>query len=161
MLVKIHKVPPDGSCFYHAVSFLFLCKTSGNKTLPISVPFLRQLVASQIRKIISKPSHPLHSMASFYINDLNMTVNSYITDTLNSLWAGPLEALILAKALKIRIQIYPKQTLRRTGVKHIFSVSYSDAIVDAGDKRCPPLKLVLHGYNISKNLSGCHFDALF
>ena len=151
MFVKIYKVPADGSCFYHAISI-------GQK---LNVSFLRQLVASELRKIISKPKHPLHHFAIFYINDINLSYKSYIKHTLRSLWAGPLEAMILASALRIRIQIFTRQSLRSSGVKNIYSVHSSDAIVDVGDKLHSPLKLVIHGFNQHQHLSGCHFDALF
>ena len=81
--------------------------------------------------------------------------------TKDKMWAGPLEAMILAKILNIRIQIYPKQKLRRTGAKGVYSVRDEDAVVDVGDMRRVPMKLVSYGFSPKDGLTGCHYNAVF
>ena len=164
MYVKIHKVPGDGNCFYHAICAHLSCMFKGTARVVPSVHKLREQVAKLFDCVLdskNKSFSELRSYAMFYIQDANMTRAQYKKGIKTNMWAGPLEAILLSKILRLRIQVFSKSDLKRSQKERSLFVIKSEPLIDAGDKRRIAVALVLYGYDAALNMTGCHFDALF
>ena len=156
MKLKIIKVPGDNHCFFHSIIHHLKPNANSSLKLKLSVKKLRTLVAKTISKI--SKNNIDKSFVSFYLNDKNYSLKHYLHNIERNMWAGPLEALALSKALKIRIQVFNKSDLSKKG--KYYKVN-NDPIIDFGDKRKKPLRLVIYGFDFKSSVkSGCHYDAL-
>jgi hypothetical protein len=156
MKVQIIKVPGDNHCFFHSMIHHLKRNTNSSLKLKLSVKKLRTLVAKTISKLSNNDIDK--SFVNFYLNDQNMSLKQYTQNIQRNMWAGPLEAFALSKALKIRIQIFNKSDLSKKGKSYVIK---SDPIIDFGDKRKQPLRVVIYGFDfISSIKTGCHYDAL-
>ena len=156
MKVKIVNVPGDNHCFFHSIIHHLKPSANSSLKLKLSVKKLRTLVAKTISKISNNNIDK--SFVNFYLNDQNISLNHYIREIQRSMWAGPLEALALSKALKIRIQVFNKSDLSKKGNSYLIK---GCPIVDFGDKRKKPLRLVIYGFDFTSSVkTGCHYDAL-
>lgn len=156
MKVQIVNVPGDNHCFFHSI--IYHLKPTANNSLKqkLSVKSLRTIVARTISKI--SKSNIDKSFVNFYLNDQNISLKNYLHDIQKNMWAGPLEALALSKALKIRIQIFNKSEISKKGKTYYIN---GNPIIDFGDKRKKPLRLVLYGFDFKSSIkTGCHYDAL-
>ena len=152
----IKKVPGDGSCFYHSVLVGLRDKPlSSSLKSKINVQYLRKLVAKKIEVMYNNDVDK--SFVDFYINDTSNSLEKYINATLKNMWAGPLEAYALSKSLKIRIQVYNFSDLKKY---QDYYKSLKDPIIDFGDKRKKPVKVVIYGFDFTDRNTGFHYDAL-
>ena len=156
MKVKIVNVPGDNHCFFHSIIHHLKPFANSSLKLKLSVKKLRTIVAKSISQISN--NNVDKSFVNFYLNDQNISLKHYLRNIQRNMWAGPLEALALSKSLKIRIQIFDKSDLSKKG--KIYKIK-SDPIIDFGDKRKKPLRLVIHGFDFRSSIkTGCHYDAL-
>ena len=156
MKLRIVKVLGDNHCFFHSI--IHHLKPTANSSLKVklSVKKLRTIVAKSISQI--SKNNIDKSFVNFYLNDQNISLKKYTREIQRNMWAGPLEALALSKALKIRIQIFNKSDLSKKG--KLYKIK-NDPIVDFGDKRKKPLRLVIYGFDFNSSVkTGCHYDAL-
>ena len=156
MKVRIVNVPGDNHCFFHSIIHHLKPIANSSLKLKLSVKKLRALVAKTISKISNNNINK--SFVDFYLNDENISLKHYTQEIQRNMWAGPLEALALSKALKIRIQVFNKSDLSKKG--KLYSIK-CDPIIDFGDKRKKPLRLVIYGFDFKNSVkTGCHYDAL-
>jgi len=156
MNVRIVNVPGDNHCFFHSIIHHLKPIANSSLKLKLSVKKLRTIVAKSISQISN--NNVDKSFVNFYLNDQNISLKHYLRNIQRNMWAGPLEALALSKSLKIRIQIFDKSDLSKKG--KIYKIK-SDPIIDFGDKRKKPLRLVIHGFDFRSSIkTGCHYDAL-
>lgn len=153
MKVKLRKVPADGDCFYHAIAEHIDTIRIGSVNVKASASLLRRIVGKKMKKYIEE-NNELRNLAIPTILDENMTLNEYVKQTKNGMWAGPIELMILAKALNVRIQVYDKADMKKQKGK-IYKLS-KEPIMDIGDKRKTPMMLTLHGVN----KGGRHYDVI-
>ena len=156
MKVRIINVPGDNHCFFHSIIHHLKPISNSSVKLKLSVKKLRIVVAKTISKISNNNIDK--SFVNFYLNDQNFTLKHYLQEIRRNMWAGPLEALALSKALKIRIQIFNKSDLSKRGNNYYIK---TDPIIDFGGKRKKPLRLVIYGFDFKSSVkNGCHYDAL-
>ena len=156
MKVRIVNVPGDNHCFFHSIIHHLKPISNSSVKLKLSVKKLRIVVAKTISKISNNNIDK--SFVNFYLNDQNISLKHYTREIKRNMWAGPLEALALSKALKIRIQVFNKSDLSKKG--KLYSIK-GDPIIDFGDKRKKPLRLVIHGFDFRSSIkTGCHYNAL-
>lgn len=152
----IQKVPGDGSCFYHSVLVGLRNKPlSSSLKSKINVKYLRKIIAKRIELMYKNDIDK--SFVDFYLNDTTNNLEKYLKATMNNMWAGPLEAYALSKALKIRIQVYNFSDLKKH--QNYYKTS-KDPIIDFGDKRKKPIRVVIYGFDFTDTNTGCHYDAL-
>ena len=155
MKYKLIKVPADGHCFFHAVLHFYKQKPQ-HSTLKRNYTIfeLRKKTASYIRKLYADPQEK--SFVDFYVNEEHTNIEKYLAKVKKNMWAGPLEIYAISKALKIRIQIYNFDYFSKA--KGVFTTE-SKPLIDFGDKRRKPIKLVIYGFDFNKS-SGCHYNVL-
>ena len=161
-LVTVKRVPPDGSCLYHAV---IACLAKRRRDGGHSVRSLRGRVAQLYEHIAQGDSGRLSteylSPLQYYASAEGLTVKQYISKTRKTMWGGPLEIEMLSRLLRCRIAVLNMDDLVATRAnRSVYSTCQATPILDFGSKRRTPLLIGIHGYQPVSGRYGAHYDAL-